>query len=210
VPPLYQHILQTGHSYRWKGLKLSWCLSFSFNRVQNTFQYHEDYSVVVKVSVGASTSLCSMSYIGLIFSFWRATNSLGNSLGCLEVPIGTLWPRTWYFIPNPKDSIPSDSHLQRKTVFFKEVSLRKQSILQGVGPMPSGGWPTQMNSTASLESLCLIMLSQDIFVYIMTSGLGFLWDSSVCVCVCVCVFVYMCVSASVCISYAFSLVLFLV
>lgn len=39
-----------------------------FNSLQSTFQYHDDYSVGVKVSVGASTSLCSMSHIGLVFS----------------------------------------------------------------------------------------------------------------------------------------------
>lgn len=62
MPLLYQHILQTGHHWRSKGVTLSWYLPLSFGSKQSAFLYCEHYLLRMKALGGSSwTSLCSKS-----------------------------------------------------------------------------------------------------------------------------------------------------
>jgi hypothetical protein len=77
-------------------------LLYSIGSVQSIFQYHEHWSVGVKglgryqpnFSVFDEVHRCCLQQKVLTISLWRATNSFGNSLGCLAFLWGPLWPAT--------------------------------------------------------------------------------------------------------------------
>ena len=71
--------------------------------MQSTFLYQRCYHVRVKglcrlqlgFSMLSELSGCCLQQWSLAVSLWRATYRLGNSLGCLRIPMGHFWPRAW-------------------------------------------------------------------------------------------------------------------
>ena len=83
-------ILQAGHHCRSRGLQLGWCLCSSFRSTQTIFLYQRCWHLGVRrLYVSASlSSPCSVLSSAAGPSSQFVQINLGNSLGCMESPMG--------------------------------------------------------------------------------------------------------------------------